>query len=136
MTESWQTTDVSLLFIRINEEGREPPGGRVLRYSNKNRRQRGTKRRHRDTHRAGAEEAQLANECERGREARRQRGVSRAERRRRGGEVVDGRETADAVIVVEGERPSTAWSFHLSILARIDTLYPRKDRYPESQQSE
>ena len=37
--------------------------------------------------RAGsAEEAQLANVCERGRVARRQRGVSRAEVRRRGGE--------------------------------------------------
>ena len=37
--------------------------------------------------------------------------------------MVDGRKTADAATVVDGERPSTAWSFHLSILARIDTLY-------------
>ena len=36
--------------------------------------------------------------------------------------MVDGRKTADAATVVDGERPSTAWSFHLSILARIDTL--------------
>ena len=80
--------------------------------------------------RVGAEEAQLANECERGREARRQRGVSRAERRRRGGEVVSGREVgregrclyAGVHDGQGGERRWTAWSFHLSILARIDTL--------------
>ena len=76
-------------FIRINEEGREPPGWACITAQATKTADSGEKEGTVIQRRVGAEEAQLANECERGEGGPRQRRVSREEieaQRRRGGE--------------------------------------------------